>query len=244
MSESPAGFTHSKDASSDEIQQHNHLNEQLFESATINYRSELIRKAIHLCSLSIPVTYYFITKQLALQLLVPITLAFLIVDLARYYHKPTIEWFYRWFGWLLRKHEQDTQHKRLNGATYVLIASTICVLLFPKILVVTALSILIVSDTTSALVGRRFGRHPFFDKSLEGTIAFFVTAVLVVLFTPKIEGALLEYFIGVIAAAVGAAVESVPLQIDDNLTIPLSICCIMWGLYALLLPSVDLSRFV
>ncbi len=222
----------------------NTLHNELQQAATIAYRTELIRKTIHLCSLSIPIIYLFITRELALQLLVPMTLWFLVVDIARFFHKPTAELFYRWFGWLLRKHEQDKLDKRLNGATYVLIASTLCVFLFPKLLVITALSILIISDTTSALVGRRFGKRPFLEKSLEGSTAFFVTAVLVVLVTPKIAGLPLEYLIGVVGAAVGTAAESAPLRLDDNLSVPLSICAVMWLLYALLLPSIDLAVFV
>lgn len=220
------------------------VNEHLEHSATIDFRSELIRKAIHLSSLSIPLIYYHITKELALQILVPLTLAFIAVDLARYYHPPVADWFYRWFGWLLRRREQDEKRKRLNGATNVLIASTLCVIIFPKILVVTALTILIFSDSTSALIGRRFGKHRFLGKSLEGTFAFFVTAVLVVLATPKVNGLPIEYVIGIIAAAVGALVEASFLHIDDNLTVPISICGTMWGLYALLLPSVNLFHFV
>lgn len=220
------------------------MNEQLEHSATIDFRSELVRKAIHLSSLSIPLIYYNITKELALQLLVPLTVAFIAVDLARYYHQPIADWFYRWFGWLLRRHEQDKKRKRLNGATNVLIAATLCVLIFPKILVVTALTILIFSDSTSALVGRRFGKHRFLGKSLEGTSAFFVTAVLVVLITPKVNGLPMEYVIGIVAAAVGTLAEAAILHIDDNLTVPISICGTMWGLYALLLPSVDLLHIV
>lgn len=244
MSESPGGFMQSGDESPHDDRQRHDVNELLEHSATITFRSELIRKAIHLCSLSIPVIYFFISQQLALQILLPLTAAFILVDLARYYHKPTSDRFYRWFGWLLRRHERDEQSKRLNGATNVLIAASLCVLIFPKVLVVTALSILIISDSTSALVGRRFGKRPFLSKSLEGTLAFFITAVVVVLVTPKIEGLPLEYCIGVVGAAVGAVAESAPLPLDDNLSVPLSVCGTMWGLYVLLLPSVDLFSLV
>jgi dolichol kinase len=236
-------FRHA-DVPADTLPPERSVNEHLQHSATIDFRSELIRKAIHLSSLSIPVIYYHITKELALQILVPLTVAFIVVDLARYYHQPIADWFYRWFGWLLRRHEQDEQRKRLNGATNVLIAATLCVLVFPKILVVTALGILIFSDSTSALIGRRFGKHRFLGKSLEGTFAFFVTAVLVVLVTPKVAGLTTEYLIGIVAAAVGTLTEAAPLHIDDNLSVPIVICGTLWGLYALLLPSVNLFHLV
>ncbi len=216
----------------------------LDQTATIDYRYEVIRKGIHLISLSIPTIYFFISRQFALSLLLPITAAFIIVDTARYYIPSISRWFYQWFGWLLRKHEIDSVQKKLNGASNVLIAATLCVLLFPKVIAINAIAILIISDTTSALIGRRFGRHRFLAKSREGSIAFFVSAVLVVLVAPKIDQLPLEYLIGIAAAAVGAVVEALPLKIDDNLTIPLSVGFSLWGLYAWILPAVDLTKLM
>lgn len=202
--------------------------------ATIQYRHELARKGIHLFSLSIPTIYYFISKELALSILVPLTAAFLFVDLARHFNPTISTWFYKWFGWLLRRHETDSKQKRLNGASHVLIAVSLSVLLFPKIIAINAITVLIISDTTSALIGRRFGRHRFFGKSLEGSTAFFVSAMIVILVAPKIHYQLSEYLVGFIAAFVGAIVEALPIKIDDNLSIPLSVGFVMWGLYALL----------
>jgi dolichol kinase len=221
-----------------------HESELLHKQATIDFKFEVVRKAIHLLSLSIPGVYYFITKQLALTILIPIALAFLIVDLARYYHPPTREWFYRWFGWLLREHESDEVAKRLTGATNILLSGILCILIFPKIIIVNAFAVLILSDITSALVGRRFGRRRFFYKSLEGAFGFFIAAVVVVLIAPKVEGLALEYLIGIVAAAVGAIAESLSVKIDDNITVPLSIGFVMWALYAILLPGVNLYKIV
>jgi dolichol kinase len=221
-----------------------HESELLRQQATIDYKNEIVRKLIHLCSLSIPGVYYFISKELALALLVPITLAFLGVDLARYYHAPTREWFYRWFGWLLRRHEYGEVRKRLTGATNILVSGIICILVLPKIIVVNAFAILIISDITSALVGRRFGKQRFLQKSREGALGFFAAGIVVVLLAPKVEGYLAEYLIGVIGVAVGAVVESLSIKIDDNVTVPLAIGFTMWALYTLLLPGVDLYSLV
>lgn len=181
---------------------------------------------------------------MALCLLLPVTGAFIAIDLARYYVPAISRWFYRWFGWLLRRHELDDTRKRLNGASNVLISASLCVLLLPKIIAINAFAILIISDTTSALVGRRFGRHRFFGKSLEGSTAFFISAVAVVLVAPKVSSLSYEYVIGIIAAAVGTVVEALPIRIDDNLSIPIGIGFTLWGLYAWLLPALDLSRLL
>jgi len=218
--------------------------QHLDHTATINYNQELVRKAIHLFSLSIPTIYFFISKQSALCLLVPITSMFIVVDIARYYIPSVTQWFYQWFGWLLRRHETDINKKRLNGASNVLISALLCVLLFPKVIAINAFTILIISDTTSALIGRRFGRHRFLAKSLEGSLAFFVSALLVVLVAPKIDHLPMEYLIGVIAAAIGTIVEALPIKIDDNLSIPLSVGFSLWALYAWFLPAINILRWM
>ncbi len=207
------------------------------------YRIEIVRKAIHLCSISIPVVYFFTPRTFALSILIPLTVVFTTVDIARYYNQTVEKWFYRWFGILLRRHESDPHKKTLNGATYVLIAASVCVAIFPKIIAVTSFIILIISDMTSALIGRRFGRHRFFNKSVEGSLAFFVSALLVIAFTPKIEYLAVEYWIGLIAAAVGAIVEALPIEIDDNLSIPVCVGFTLWGLYLLLAPGLNLQLY-
>lgn len=207
-----------------------------------SFRIELIRKAIHLCSIAIPVVYYWTTREGALLILLPLTVVCIAVDLARYYFPPFSSFFYRMFGVLLREHERDAERKTLNGATYVLIAATLCVFIFPKIIAITAFLILIISDLTSALVGKRFGRHKFFSKSLEGSFAFFISAAIVIMVTPKISYIVPEYIIGIFAAALGALIEALPLGIDDNITIPLVVGATLWGAYALFLPGLNLFQ--
>lgn len=204
-----------------------------------SYSTELIRKAIHLCSLSIPVIYYFIPKSTALSILLPLTAAFVITDVARYLHPPTAQLFHSLFGWLLRARERRPDAKRLTGATYVLVSATICVWLFPKLITVTAFAILIISDTSAALIGRKFGKQSFLKKTREGAIAFFVSALIVVALTPKVAYLPMEYVIGAVAALVGTITESLSNMIDDNLSIPLSIGLSLWLLYIAFLPNLN-----
>ncbi len=212
------------------------------ERETINYRDELVRKLIHLCSLSIPIVYYFISRETAILILAILTFIALFIDLGRYFLPSVGKIFYKIFGFLLRKHEVDHKKKNLNGATYVLMSALICVIILPKVLFITAFTILIISDSLAALIGRRFGKRKFLSKSFEGTLAFFISASIVVLFTPKVENGLMtEYLIGIIAAFIGAIVENISFGFaDDNLSIPISIGLTMWFLYLILLPNTEL----
>ncbi|MFZ1518506.1 MAG: dolichol kinase, partial [Ignavibacteriaceae bacterium] len=117
----------------------------------------------------------------------------------------------------------------------------LCALIFPKVIFVTAFSILIISDTMAALIGRKFGKIKFLRKSFEGTLSFFISASIVVLFTPKVDNLLLEYIIGIVAAFVGAIVENISYGFaDDNLSIPVSVGLTMWLLYVIIFPNLQL----
>ena len=197
---------------------------------------ELLRKMIHICSLIIPIGYAYLSYSTTEWILISFTLFALFVDYGRYYIKWLDKLVTKVFGNILREHERDNSRKLLSGGSYVLISACLCVLIFPKVVAITAFSILIISDTSSALYGRRFGKHHFLDKSLEGTLAFIVSAFMVVIFTPKVTGIWEEYMIGFIAAFCGGIVEamSVRLRLDDNFSVPLSIGLIMWAGYYLM----------
>lgn len=197
----------------------------------ITFSNELVRKAIHLSSLSIPIAYYYIPRTTAIAILIPLCAFSIFIDVGRFYIPAIQRVVSSIFDKILRPHERRAG--LLSGATYVFVSALVCVIVFPKIITVTAFSILIVSDGASALFGRAFGRHKFFDKSLEGSFAFVLSAWLVVLIAPKAGPMPMEFFIGAIAAIVGAVAEaaSVSLRLDDNFSVPVSIGLTMWGLY-------------
>ena len=211
------------------------------DNGTIDYRDELVRKLIHLFSLSIPIIYYFIPSSTSIAILFGLTIFALVVDGGRFISKSFAKIFYQAFGFLLRKHELDKEKKNLTGATYVLLSALICALIFPKVIFVTAFTILIISDTTAALIGRKFGKRKFLRKSFEGTLSFFISASIVVFFTPKVADFPMEYMIGFLAAFVGAIVENISYGFaDDNLTIPISVGVTMLLLYIIIFPNLDL----
>ncbi len=197
---------------------------------------ELARKIIHICSLSIPIGYYYLSYKTTLWILIPVTIFALFIDYGRFYFKWISKFFLSVVGPILRDHERDSSKKLLSGGSFVLISACICILVFPKIIAITAFSILIISDAASALLGRRFGKHHFLDKSLEGTLAFIVTAWIVVAIAPKVAGVWEEYILTMFAAVLGGILEasSVTLRTDDNFSVPISIGIFMWVGYFLL----------
>jgi dolichol kinase len=143
---------------------------------------------------------------------------------------------------MLREHEVNKKKKTLTGATYVLLAAALVVAVFPKVFVIPAIAVLILGDIAAALLGRKFGKHKFLAKSLEGTLSFFVVGSLVILVTPKIQGLPAEYIIGFIAVAAAAIAENISYGwADDNLTIPITVCLVMWALYSIFLPELGFA---
>ncbi len=209
---------------------------------TIDYKDELVRKLIHLTSMLIPVIYYFIPKLDALVILGGLVIFAMTLDLSRYFSPQIAKVFYKMFGFLLRKHEIDNEKKNLNGATYVLISAFIGVFIFPKVIFIAAFSILIVGDSMAALIGRKYGKNKFIFKSLEGTLAFFISSCIVILFAPKIGFFPEEYLIGFIVAFIGAFTENISYKfVDDNLSIPFAVGFSLWLLYAIFLPGHELT---
>lgn len=210
-------------------------------SGEIDYKNELLRKSIHLTSLLIPIIYYFIPKELGLTLLIPLVAISLLIDTLKIFSRKFRALFIKFFGFMLREHELDASKHTYTGATFVLLSALISMLLFPKIIFITAFSILIISDTSAALIGRKYGRHKFLAKSLEGSTAFFISAVIVVLLAPKVTGSVTEYLIGIAGAFVATFGENLSYGwADDNFVIPLSAGATMWLFYYWLMPSVPL----
>lgn len=199
--------------------------------AEISYTNELLRKAIHLSSLSIPIIYGMFGKQIIFRLIFIATIVSVVLDVMS--HKiPSFRALYlKLFGSLLRAHETRDDRMLLNGASWVLIAAFLCILILPQSIAITAFSILIVSDTAAALVGRKLGKHRFFDKSVEGTTAFIVSAIGVVLAVWSILGLDSSFVVaGILGSIIGGITEaaSIRLKMDDNLSIPLSVGLTMW----------------
>lgn len=181
---------------------------------------EIKRKAVHLATLVIPISYSLTSDRTVLTFLIPFFLLYLIVDLLRHFHPGLASLFQKhFFGRVLREEEKPT----LMGSTYFLFASILTIVLFPKPIAIASLLILILSDTAAALIGKGFGRTPIFGKTLEGSLAFFVSALLIVWLYPG-----LDRLSGSVAALGAALIETIPIPLDDNLTIPLTAGAIMF----------------
>ncbi len=181
---------------------------------------EIKRKIVHLATLIIPLGYALTSEETVLLFLVPFFLCYLFVDLLRHFHSGMASLFQKYFfGRVLREEEKRT----LMGSTYFLFSSLLTILLFPKPIAIASLLILILSDTSAALVGKGIGKISIYGKTLEGSLAFFLSSLLIVWIYPN-----LNRFSGSLAALGATLIEILPIKVDDNLTIPIVAGAIMF----------------
>ncbi len=193
-----------------------------------SFRRELARKSIHLSSLWIPALIYFAHPGVSIMLF---ALLFLGDALLEYGNFKKWRWARRTFGILffktLRNKERVRNKFQVSGSMYVLAAAIICTLLFSKPIAAIALTVMLISDTCAALFGKAFGTRKLYkSKSLEGTLAFFLSALFVnMLYEPIFHFT----YAGVLAcfAATAAEMFEDKIEIDDNLSIPLFVGIIL-----------------
>lgn len=183
----------------------------------MSLRRELGRKAFHLSSVAVPLVVWLLPYRVAAVLLTAAALLALVIDLARLRLRGARYLFLRLTRPILRHHERQ----RLTGATWMMGAYAIAVLLLPKPIAVLAMLFNGVGDAAAALVGKRWGRHrTHWGKSWEGFAAGFAADLAVGVVVSALSGGLpaAAVLVGALAAA---AVEFAPLPLDDNLRVTL-----------------------
>jgi dolichol kinase len=193
------------------------------ETADITYNEEALRKGLHAFTIIIPLVYYFIPRSAALIILLVATVLAVILDLSRMTgHSVWTKFGVHLFGKMVRPRERE----RFTGASYILSTDFLVVLMFDKPVAICAIAFIALGDTAAAMVGRRWGKHKFGRKSVEGSLGFLITASAIAVFFNQVYGNNLPLLVGLSGALVATLVEAMSIRSDDNLTVP-----IVAGLY-------------
>jgi dolichol kinase len=188
----------------------------------IGLKNELLRKAIHLSSVVIPISYYYLEKNIVLTIVSIGTVFMILLDIFRKIIPAVNNFYVKMMGKVLRNYEVDVKKHFLTGGTYYAIGIFLTVLLFKREVAATAILIMIICDTFAALIGKKFGKHSLWNKTIEGTVTFFICGIVIILLTPKVTTNYLEYVYALIALSVATFMEALPVEWDDNITIPIS----------------------
>ena len=112
---------------------------------------------------------------------------------------------------------RPSEESKLTGATYVFYFNFIYKFFSIKEIALASLLIMSISDPFAALVGRSFGSFSILNKSLEGSISFFVITFLI-LFLLNFDSLVI-----LTVASFCTIIElfSKKINIDDNLLVPI-----------------------
>ena len=173
---------------------------------------ELRRKSIHLLGLVVPIFYSFASRDTTLVFVGLLTAVAFGVEILKVLIPSFRQVFLRIFSPMLRSHERNGG---ITGATYYLVGSLLCIVLFDKTLAIVCLCFLTLGDLFAAIIGKRWGRIRIFSgKTLEGSLACFVVCAAIALF--KLHPA-----VAITGAVVATLIELLPTGLNDNISMPL-----------------------
>ncbi len=210
----------------------------------ITYKAEVLRKAIHLLALVLPLAMVLLGKTEALYLLVPTTALVLSGDVLRVRSVWFARLVARIFGFLMRSEEQPPVGGsiKLTGATWVLLSATLLTVVFPIRIAAPALAIFMLSDAAAALVGRRYGRTHWGDnpRTLEGSLAFLLVGLgVMALVAPY---AAIVFWTGAVSVVVATLAEVPTGPFNDNLRVPMVAAAVLFLLERFVL-GIDVGLF-
>ncbi len=181
----------------------------------MKFLAEVRRKAFHLFGIIVPAGYYLLPEAIGRRLLIALTVLAITIDVIRLNEPRIRTFFYFLFGKVVRDHERNN----LLGSSYVLLSALLCAYAFERPIAIVAMACLIVGDAMAAIVGRRFGHPLVFGKSIEGSLACFLSCLVVAVAYP---GDPFTWRMMLGGAAAATVFELVPIPLDDNMRISLS----------------------
>lgn len=189
----------------------------------IALKFEFQRKLIHLFSTFIPIFYWFFFEKK--EAIIIISLAFILMvllDLGKRYFEPVRLLYFKFLGTVLRKDEKEKDGKLFTGGTFHITGVLLSVILFEKNIAISAMLVMMVCDSFAALGGKWFGKIKIGNKTLEGSMLFFITGILMIIYVFPFgtDNDNFKLF-AVIALFFTTLFELFPSVLDDNITIPL-----------------------
>ncbi len=170
------------------------------------------RRLIHLGSSVIPLGYWAVGRETAIVLLAAMTVLMLLLELAR----RQTTWGWRFYHAFMGPVTRPEEARRLTGASYVMVGDLAAAILFTPTIAILAMLFMSIGDPAAAFLGRRYGRTPIGDKTVEGGLGCFVVCFLLTL------PAGLSLAVSVGGAAGASIAELVPRRwLNDNLTMPI-----------------------
>lgn len=177
-------------------------------------RKEIARKKIHLLILLAPLLYNILSYETCIIIAASLIIIDLILETIRLLYPTVNKILLKIFEGTYREKEKEN----VSTLIWTLSGIFLTIFLFSENKNVVTLSLLYLAfgDSVAAIVGVKFGRIRLGSrgKSLEGALAFFIVAYLCsIFFVNPLHGLTVSF--------IGAAIEFLPLPLDDNFVLPI-----------------------
>ena len=180
---------------------------------TLTYRQEIYRKFIHISSSVFALALWYFGKDTFLPWLICISIILPCLDYGRHH----IDILRRIYNYYFTIFTRPIEYRNLSGASWVVIGAALTTLIFNENTAIIGLLVLSLADSAAAIIGLRFGNTHLFNKSLEGSTAFFIVSLLIVFYLSPVF-----FLINLIAISAATAVELFSTaRVNDNLLIPI-----------------------
>jgi len=146
-----------------------------------------------------------------------VLLAFaMVLDAVRLLYSKWNILFFRTFSFLASPREA----RKIASSTWYALSVFLVLLLFSRTHAMAGILVLAWADPAASVVGQRWGKIPFLAGSVRGTGTFFLVASFaLILFVP--------WKVALVTGAATAIVEAAPINLDDNLIVPLTVAGIL-----------------
>jgi len=187
---------------------------------TLKISTEFYRKLIHIFCSVLPLAYwYYLSREQIIVISGFISIGFVIAEIARFKSKIFQKWFKDIFFKLLR---EDEKKNKTTGATYLFTSLAVIFIFFEKQVSIPAALILTLSDSVAAIIGKTYGRTKFLNKTVTGSMAFFIVGF--VIFFTFFPGMI---WLSLIVVILLTLIEAAPIPMSDNITLPISACLLI-----------------
>ncbi len=163
-----------------------------------------------------PLVYYFSPNRIIVEILLFYLMGMMtVIEIMRHLSPNIWKVMVEHSHGILREKEDF-----ITGTMALLISNAIVIAFFDKWVAIISLIFMLFGDTAASVIGSKYGQVKIGDKTLEGSLSFFITALVIALIFYKFIPIHLAVLI--IGAVVATIVEALPLKINDNLTVAIA----------------------
>ena len=185
-------------------------------------------KIYYFCLLVMSIVYSFLTKEQLLLIVAPISAFFVTIDLISCRFSSCNILFNRVLKIPLIETGSNNYLTNIGLVSLFILAM---IIFFPKVIIINAFTILVVSNSLSIFVGSKIESEAFFEKSLIESIVFSLASIAVVTFYGIFfDQSILYYLFAIFAIFATTIVNARPslFKINNDIAIPLTFCIVMF----------------